>query len=79
MKRGYSEDVRKEEVEGDKKPGTASNFLWMAGTGGFLGALIYFLGKPENDTEDASVRKKWIDFRTVISYLILLLEPAWIS
>jgi hypothetical protein len=28
----------------------------MAGTGGFFGALIYFLGRPENDTEDFKVK-----------------------
>jgi hypothetical protein len=27
----------------------------MAGTGGFFGALIYYLGKPEKESEDSSV------------------------
>lgn len=44
-------------MEVDKKTSSTSNFLWMAGTGGFLGALIYFLGKPESKTEDTSVKQ----------------------
>ena len=41
-----------------KTSNPSSNFIWLAGTGGFFGALIYFLGKPENGSEqDPSVKR----------------------
>lgn len=52
LSRGYSENAGNKEQESNSGS-TASNFVWMAGTGGFFGALIYYLGKPEiNETSD---------------------------
>ena len=57
MKRGYSDETGK--TSENSKP--SSSFLWMAGTGGFFGALIYYLGKPENGQEDDKVKKCGIE------------------
>jgi hypothetical protein len=50
LKREYSEETTPSKQDNSK---TSSNFLWLAGTGGFFGALIYYLGQPEEDSKDA--------------------------
>lgn len=52
-----SESNSNSDSNSPKKSSPSSNFVWLAGTGGFFGALIYFLGKPENESgEDPSVK-----------------------
>ena len=58
--RSYSEDAGNEHDKTiTNSSNTASNFMWIAGTGGFFGALIYFLGKPEEgSTTEEEVSQK---------------------
>lgn len=49
-----------------KTSSPSSNFIWLAGTGGFFGALIYFLGKPENESEEDPSVKRSIHIKIIV-------------
>lgn len=53
MRRDYSSgDATRPE---SNTPRRGKSLAWLAGMGGFFGTMIYFLGRPEDDT-DTNVR-----------------------